>query len=880
MKHVTCRRALTAIAVASLSLYACGGSDSPPVVCCAPKPLTLHVPSPEWQDQIVYFVMTDRFNDGDTTNNDQGAGEYDPANGAKYSGGDLRGLTQKIDYIKGLGATAVWITPPVANQWWDPLVNYGGYHGYWASNFMEVDKHLGSLDDYKNFSSSLHESGMYLIQDVVANHMGNFFSYQGGWDASDPTKSLVMNTKSVPGAAPTQSPFDMNDPRVAANVTAGIYHWTPAISDYSDATQEKTYQLSDLDDLNTSNPTVRDALRKSYGYWIKTVGVDAFRIDTVFYVEPDFFTDFMNSSDATNPGMVAVAKATGRQNFLAFGEGYATDKAYDSTQSAKINTYMTNPSTGADILPSMINFPLYGTSGDVFARGAPTAQLGYRIRDIMTRYKRPHTMPSFLDNHDVNRFLSGGSQDGMKQNLLMMMTLPGIPVIYYGTEQAFTEQRGAMFKAGYKSGGKDNFDTTAPLYQYIATVSALRKANKVFSRGTPTVLKENAAASGVFAYKMDYQGTTAFVVYNTADTDTVLDNLATGLAANTVLTPLHAISGTAPNVTVDAAGKFTLRLPARAGYVWLASSSTGTPPAATGSVTMTTLADVQETGDFTVSGTASGLANFKLIVDGDLTNAKTITPAGNGTWSATVDTGTMIDSTIKHSIVAWNETASAISATGTFYVNRPFVQAAQVTDPANDDTGPTGAYHYPSDTSWGTNHQGDIRKVTVSTAGGSMRIDVQTNAVTTVWNPSNGFDHVAFTIFIQVPGKAGGTATMPLQNATLPGGMTWNYRIRAHGWSNALFSSTGASASQEGTATTPAAVIQVDKANAVVSFILTDSSLGKPASLSGAKVYVTTWDYDGGYRGLSPTTQQWAFWGGDGAVDPLVLDATSVITLP
>ncbi len=184
--------AMTAVAAALLA--SCGGDKSDPL-CCDPPPQPqqlLHVASPEWQDQIVYFVMTDRFNDGDPSNNDQGAGEFDPADGAKYSGGDLRGVEAKIDYIKGLGATAVWVTPPVANQWWDPLNNYGGYHGYWASNFMEVDKHMGTLADYKSLSSSLHKSGMYLIQDVVLNHTGNFFSYRGGYDAADPTKFLSL----------------------------------------------------------------------------------------------------------------------------------------------------------------------------------------------------------------------------------------------------------------------------------------------------------------------------------------------------------------------------------------------------------------------------------------------------------------------------------------------------------------------------------------------------------------------------------------------------------------------------------------------------------------------------------------------------------------
>ena len=112
----------------------------------------LHVPSPAWEEQIVYFVMTDRFADGDKTNDDQKKGEYDPSDINKYSGGDLQGIIDKLDYIQGLGATAVWITPPVANMWWDPLQQSGGYHGYWARNLKKVDEHLGTLDTYKALS--------------------------------------------------------------------------------------------------------------------------------------------------------------------------------------------------------------------------------------------------------------------------------------------------------------------------------------------------------------------------------------------------------------------------------------------------------------------------------------------------------------------------------------------------------------------------------------------------------------------------------------------------------------------------------------------------------------------------------------------------------
>lgn len=874
--------AVTSAMLVAAVLPACGdnerlhpGTTEPP-----PPDDPLHVASPEWQDQIIYFVMTDRFSDGDPSNNNQGAAEYDPGDGAKYSGGDLRGIEQKIDYIKGLGATAVWITPPIENQWWDPLVNYGGYHGYWASNFMQLDKHVGSLADYQQLSRALHKSGMYLIQDIVLNHVGNFFSYRGGYDAADPAKFVTLNTESKPVAAPTQAPFDQNDPRNPSHVSAGIYHWTPAISDFQSPVQEKTYQLADLDDLNTSNPVVRDALRKSYAYWIKEVGVDAFRIDTAFYVEPEFLKDFMYSTDANNPGMIAAASSTGRDSFLAFGEGFTADRAFDDSNAKKIESYMTDPSTGADILPGMLNFPLYATAGEVFALGRPTAELGYRIANSMTTYKRPHLMPTFLDNHDVDRFLAVGSEQALKQNLLLMMTLPGIPVIYYGTEQGYKEQRGAMFKTGYKAGDADHFDTSTPLYQYIAQITALRKDHKVFSRGTPAVLKDNSAAAGVLAYRMAWQGETAIVVFNTADTETLLDNLATGLTGLTVLKPVFAMTGAGQPVTVDLHGSFSMKLAPRSAYVWLATSERGVVTDPTGTLTMTALDGAKQTGDFTVGGTATGVGPFKLVIDGDVPNARLVTPAGDGSWSATVDTSSMIDADVRHSAVGWSEAVGVLSNSGTFFVDRPFVKLAEVSDPVGDDAGPTGVYKYPTNDTWGTNRQLDLRNVAVFGAGGAMRIDVQINKVTTVWNPLNGFDHVAFTIFIEVPGRPGGVTVMPQQNATLPGGMTWHYRLRAHGWSNAYFSSAGASATSEGTNKSPAAGLRVNAATNTVSFILPDASLDKLTSLSGVKVYVTTWDYDGGYRPLVPTAQEYEFWGGNGAVDPLVMDDTAVITLP
>jgi len=826
-------------------------------------PGKLHVASPDWRDQIVYFVVTDRFDDADPRNNDQGAGEFDPRDNAKYNGGDLRGLQRRLDYISGLGATAVWITPPVANQWWDPKLKFSGYHGYWARNFMQVDRHLGTLADYRQLSRSLHGKGMYLVQDIVVNHTGNYIGEPGA---------------ARPSAAPTQPPFHLNDPANPAHRRAAIYHWTPNVSDFSDANQMLNYQMSQLDDLNTENPRVRDALRRSYGHWIRQAGVDAFRVDTAFYVPSDYFADFMHSRDARRPGIARVARQTGRKDFLVFGEGFAIDRPYDDTHSRKIESYMNSPD-GSPLLPGMLNFPLYGAIGDVFARGRPTAELAHRIRSMMTLHRRPHLMPSFVDNHDVDRFLAAGTEAGLKQSLLLMMTLPGIPTLYYGTEQGYTEQRGAMFAAGFASGGRDRFDSAAPLYRYIQRVSALRRGERLFSRGVPTVLKDNAAAAGVFAYRMAHGDRSAIVVLNSSDQETLLDNLETGLPAGTRLAGVFAIDGAPTDIQTRADGSVTLKLPPRSGFVWKPKQAR---PLANlvGAISLDPLASAPVTEDFAVSGTAHGVASFKLVVDGDLAGSRSVTPAADGRWSATLDTSRMVDPAIRHNVVAWSEQTGAVSASRSFRVQRDWKLLADVADPAGDDHGANGRYSYPDDAGWRSPRQMDIRGIKVSGAGGALKIDLAMNRITHTWNPPNGFDHVAFTLFIELPGAPGGTSVMPLQNATLPAGMRWHYRLRAHGWTNALFGADGASATREGTPATPAADIRVDAATHTASFVLPAASLGNPRSLSGAKIYVTTWDYDGGYRPLTPQAGAHSLGGGDAAVDPLVMDDSGVITLP
>jgi glycosidase len=852
-------------------------------------PGALQVPAPDWRDQILYFAFTDRFDDGDTRNNDFGQGEFDPKRGSHHSGGDLKGLQRRLGYIQGLGATALWITPPVANRWWDGTRTSTGHHGYWAEHFMRVDAHLGGMQDMQALARGLHGRGMYLVQDIVLNHMGDYFYYRSPWNPAAPGQNHVLNVPDRGRTAPTQPPFNLNDATKPAHVKAGIYHFTPDIADYEDPRQEANFQMSGLDDLNSEHPRVRRALRQSYAHWLRRAGVDAFRVDTAFYMPPDALADFMFARDPRAPGMRAVGRALGKPNLFVFGEGFGVDKPFEDTKARKIEAYM-HTATGQPVLPAMLNFPLYGAFSQVFANGQPTAVLGHRIASMMALHPRVHWMPTFVDNHDVDRFLKGGSEPALRQALLAMMTLPGIPVLYYGTEQGFTEPRASMFAAGWGSQRRDHFNPQAPLYRFIAQLSAMRRGHKALTRGIPQVLRDNPAGPGALAYTMAHQGERLLVVLNTAAHPVLLDKLAVGAGAGSQWQGVFGLEGMPADLMADATGAITRELPALSGAVWRwrpaavalgaasvhATTAVGAPPqwqeaSPTAPVRMAQLE---------VAGQAAPGEALKLVLDGDLSRSQTVSADSLGNFTARLATDSLIDPKVSHRLVAYEPRTGQTSAPWVFSVSPQWWPVLDVVDPAGDDTGPQGRYQYPTDPGWGAHRQADIRSVRVWRAGQALQVEVGLNRVTRSWNPAHGFDHVALTLFFQLPGREGGERVMPLQNAELPGDMRWHLRLRAHGWSNALFSHEGASAQNEGRPLGQGAVLHTDVAAGTVRFTLPAAAWGGLASLSGMRLYINTWDYDAGYRALQALPGSHTFGGGNGSRDPLMMDDTVILVLP
>jgi hypothetical protein len=373
-------------------------------------------------------------------------------------------------------------------------------------------------------------------------------------------------------------------------------------------------------------------------------------------------------------------------------------------------------------------------------------------------------------------------------------------------------------------------------------------------------------------------GALAIVAINTARHAVLLDNIETGATPDTQLAGTFAIDGQAPPLTVDANGRATLVLPPRAGFAWKATTTPADAGFSVRPPSIDALPQSRFGGDFSIAGTATGAEEVRIVVDEDIEHAITVRPR-DGRWQAKLDTSAMIDPDVDHVVVAWERTSNNASERRTFRVARAWSPVAALDDPLGDDTGPNGRYTYPADASYEA-RQGDIERIELSTAGGALRVALRMRALTTPWNPPNGFDHVAFSLFIDLPGQKGGARAMPGQNADVPDEMRWDVRVRANGWSNAMFAAKGASATQDGAPIAEAALLHADPQTRTITFTIPAAALGRAADLSGARVYATTWDYDGGWRALASTAGPHAFGGGDPARDARVLDAVGPIRIP
>ena len=774
-----------------------------------------------------------------------------------------------------MGVTAVWSTPPVANQWWAPRAQFGGFHGYWARDLTAVDEHQGTLETYKNLSDALHRRGMYLIQDIVPNHLGNFFSWDGAYDPANPATNFVLNEASVPANKPSQAPFSSHDARDPDQRAAAIYHFTPQIVDFTDPLQEKTWAISDLDDLNTENPVVIEALKKAYGYWIDEVGVDGVRIDTVKFVAPEFWPKFLHDGGDV-PGLEAVARATGREGFLTFGEVFETSQPFGDEGEQKIRAYLGNETSPS--LDAGLAFPLYDTLKRVLGEGRPTAELADRLQKMVdpTLVPRPYLTPTFLDNHDVQRFLSVASPEALSQGLTLLFTLPGLPVVYQGTEQNFTEPRASMFAGGWGSGGVDHFDTTAPTYLQVKALAALRAAEPALRRGTLRVVRSSPDA-GVLAFLREEGDSRLLVILNSAPVRVLVGQLDLELAPGTVLEPAL---GSGDEWVADDQGLLLKELDAKSIAVYRITERTEvTTPKTIQILVDSPLEGRTFTGPIGIRGRAVGLANLSMVFDDRMSMTIRVPVRPDGTFTTTVALDRYEYGQSDHTLTFYSRNDGVVSVRSSFRVDRVFDgQTISVPDVLGDDVGPSGQYRYPTDATF--SNQMDVENLTILAGGSTLILRLQMAELTKVWAPANGFDHVSFNIYFDLPGSTGLTV-LPKIDATAPGDFAWDYTHFVFGFGQALHSKDGATATEMGMPVPGAPKIKVDAALRQIELTYDGADFGV-ADWVGAGLYLTTWDFDGldaRYRDVSEAGGQWVM-GGAAAGAPKIMDDVGPVLIP
>jgi len=415
----------------------------------------------------MYFALIDRLEDGDSTNNRLVPATYNPQRPHYHHGGDLEGLRKKIPYLKSLGINALWITPPVLNQNFNPDSSLTGYHGYWASDFGRLDPRWGSLKEFKRLGRDLEKNGIALIQDVVVNHAGDYFEVLANGD-------LKIHNEDRP-----QQGFLRDFPSPKAGRTS--YHRLPSIKNYKDSLQRLQGQMSGLDDLCTENPAVRRHLRRAYQKWVKKGRLRGMRMDTPLYVESDFWKDFLHRRSVFNPGMHQVARRRG-QDLWTFGELWTHSEAWSDLGEKEAASY-TQPGQGME---AALQFPLQKTLMEVLGGTRGTAHLSYRLEAQQRHFTNPLTRIQFLDNHDMPRLRSRLDSVRSAQALVLLYTLPGIPVLYYGTEIGTPETRVSVLGSDLEKG------SSTPMIRQLTT---FRQRFPLLQTTEPVILVDSRLGS-------------------------------------------------------------------------------------------------------------------------------------------------------------------------------------------------------------------------------------------------------------------------------------------------------------------------------------------------------------------------------------------------
>ncbi len=356
-------------------------------------------------DDVLYLIMPDRFADGDPSNDDPAIsrGLFDRSNPRFYHGGDFAGIIQRLPYLKSLGVTALWLTPVYDNN--NRLSGRRGgrgstdYHGYGAVDFYAVDEHLGTLDQFRELvETGPHAAGIKIIQDQVANHTGPAHP----WVADPPTPTWFHGT-------------------LQQHSTNSFRIWTIPDGHATLETRRTTLDgwfAGSLPDLNQDDPETRRYLIQNALWWIGRTGIDGIRQDTLPYAPRGFWQDWSSAIKRRYP------------KFRMVGEVFDSDPSLEAYFQG--GRKMDGVDTGIDTL---FDFPLYSVIRKVFTGAAHTIELP-RLLAHDYLYKDPTRLITFVGNHDTARFLNepNATVDGLERVFTFLMTVRGLPLIYYGDE--------------------------------------------------------------------------------------------------------------------------------------------------------------------------------------------------------------------------------------------------------------------------------------------------------------------------------------------------------------------------------------------------------------------------------------------------------------
>lgn len=456
----------------------------------------------DWDEAVIYFMLTDRFKDGNTTNNDAyGVGDYniDPETGcSSYHGGDFAGVTSELDYLKDLGINTIWITPIVENitesqtSKEPPMESYG-YHGYWTSNFEELNKHLGTEAELRELISEAHSRGIKIMVDIVINHAGY---------GTEETFEGMFRDKNVSGDTILDS-------------------------------------LAGLPDFATEKEEVRNKLIEWQTAWMEGYDIDYFRVDTVKHVETTTWAAFKNSLTKANPEFKLIGEYA--------GAGTTNDFDY-------LNTGM---------MDSLLNFDFNNMATD-FVNGK-LEEVEAQLEAANTMLTNTGTVGNFLGSHDEDGFIALLEETKTKEvskNLAkiaatLQMTAKGQPVIYYGEELGQSGLNNYPYQTNRYDFDWSIANNENSMYTHYKQLLKVRNDNtKVFAKGSrKTVVGSNA--DGFLVMEREYNGKKALVGFNLNDTEKEV-TINVGTINSKTITDQYNVS----TYAVDSNNNITFTIPA------------------------------------------------------------------------------------------------------------------------------------------------------------------------------------------------------------------------------------------------------------------------------------------------------------------------------